>query len=157
MESIEYLINEIKPEDLEEALDLVWNVFLTYEAPDYAEEGVREFRQFIEYDSIKKKLTDNEFRMWIYKDKGKIKGVLAPRPPCHISLLFVDGAYHKKGIARAMIRIMVDCHKTNRQSKEITVNSSPFAAEAYHKLGFTDTGSEQTVNGIRFIPMKRLL
>ncbi|WP_460645598.1 GNAT family N-acetyltransferase [Lacrimispora brassicae] len=36
----------------------------------------------------------------------------------------------------------------------MTVNSSPYAVEIYHKLGFVDTDTEQLVNGIRFIPME---
>jgi predicted GNAT family N-acyltransferase len=37
----------------------------------------------------------------------------------------------------------------------MTVFSSPYAAGFYRKMGFADTDAEQTVNGIRFIPMKR--
>ena len=32
------------------AIDLVWKVFLEYEAPDYTEEGIQEFRKAI-YDT----------------------------------------------------------------------------------------------------------
>ncbi len=37
--------------------------------------------------------------------------------------------------------------------RELTVNASPNAVLAYERLGFTPAGPEQTVNGIRFIPM----
>ncbi len=37
--------------------------------------------------------------------------------------------------------------------KNIIVNSDPYALESYRNLGFADTDSEQTENGIRFIPM----
>ncbi len=40
---------------------------------------------------------------------------------------------------------------------EITVNSSPYAVEVYHKLGFKDTAVEQISDGIRFTPMKLLI
>lgn len=149
------MISEIKIEDLKEALCLVWNVFLEYEAPDYVDEGIQEFKQFIEFDQIKQKLMENQFRMWVYKDKGIIVGVLATRPPCHISLLFVDGKYHRRGIARALLNAVVEYYMTHNDPEEITVNSSPYAKEAYRRLGFYDTDVEQTVNGIRFIPMKR--
>ncbi|WP_190259354.1 GNAT family N-acetyltransferase [Pelotomaculum schinkii] len=42
----------------------------------------------------------------------------------------------------------------NSTSEMITVHSSPYAREIYHKLGFTDTDVEQTKDGIRYIPMK---
>ncbi|CCL11870.1 N-acetyltransferase GCN5 [Clostridioides difficile] len=47
------------------------------------------------------------------------------------------------------------CNKFNLT--EITVNSSPYAVEVYHKLGFKDTAVEQIVDGIRFTPMKLLI
>ena len=153
----EYTISELRLENLEEALSLVWKVFLAYEAPEYSDEGVQEFRGFICYESIKQKLLDHQLRMWICVRNNEIVGVLAARPPCHISLLFVDGAHHQRGIARALLSRMVDYCKSNHEIVEITVNSSPYAKEAYRKLGFTGTGPEQTANGIRFIPMSRQL
>jgi len=46
--------------------------------------------------------------------------------------------------------------KKNKISN-ITVNSSPYALEVYHRLGFIDKDREQTVDGIRFTPMACLL
>jgi predicted GNAT family N-acyltransferase len=37
---------------------------------------------------------------------------------------------------------------------EISVNSSLYAVEAYERLGFVATDTEQQKNGIRFVPMK---
>ena len=31
-------------EEMKKALELVWKVFLEYEAPDYTEEGIKEFK-----------------------------------------------------------------------------------------------------------------
>lgn len=149
-----YLITELDLQNLEGALNLVWDVFLEFEAPDYCEEGIQEFKNFIEYESIKDKLLQLQFKMWTCYDNERIIGVLATRPPCHISLLFVNKQYHRKGVARAMFNAMKEYYKTSTEYFEITVNSSPYAKDVYHKLGFTDTDAEQTVNGIRFIPMK---
>lgn len=38
-------IRKIKENELTNALDLVWRVFLEYEAPDYSEEGIQEFKR----------------------------------------------------------------------------------------------------------------
>ena len=38
--------------------------------------------------------------------------------------------------------------------KTITLNSSPYGLLFYQSLGFHKTDEEQTVNGIRFTPMK---
>ena len=40
------MIKEIK-EDLEEAINLVWRVFLEFEAPNYTQEGIDEFKNSI--------------------------------------------------------------------------------------------------------------
>ena len=37
--------------------------------------------------------------------------------------------------------------------EEITVNSSPYAVEAYRRLGFVDVDNEKLLDGIRFTPM----
>lgn len=36
-------IRKILKEEITKALELVWKVFLEYEAPDYTEEGIKEF------------------------------------------------------------------------------------------------------------------
>lgn len=41
----------------------------------------------------------------------------------------------------------------NCTANEITVNSSPYAAEIYHHLGFVDNAKEQITDGMRYIPM----
>ncbi|WP_332964913.1 hypothetical protein [Clostridioides difficile] len=48
----EYLIRELKEDDIKNALDLIWNVFEEFESPDYCDEGITTFHQFIEYNSI---------------------------------------------------------------------------------------------------------
>lgn len=153
----DHVIGKIKLKDLKEALALVRRVFLEYEAPDYNDEGITEFMKFIEYTAIKQELIKGRFRMWTCVDGEKIVGVLASRSPCHISLLFVDGAHQRKGTAKALLDKLIDFYKANYDYREITVNSSPYAVNIYHKLGFIDTDVEQTVNGIRFVPMKRPL
>ena len=42
-------IRKIKDEEMPMALDLTWRTFLEFEAPDYTEEGIEEFRKSI-YD-----------------------------------------------------------------------------------------------------------
>lgn len=100
-------IRKILKEETKEALELVWKVFLEYEAPDYSEDGI-------------------------------------------IALFFVDGKYHKQGIGRKLYNKILSINNKGF----FTVNSSPYAHEVYKHLGFTDTNSEQCVNGLRFYPMK---
>ena len=83
-------IKEIK-NDLSEALDLVWRVFLEYEAPFYTDEGIDTFHKFI---MDKEKMSTLTF--YGMYDNEKIIGVIATRNKGnHITLFFVEGKYHK--------------------------------------------------------------
>lgn len=137
-----------------QAMELVWKVFLEFEAPEYSDEGIREFKAFIAPDAVEHRVKGGELFVWGCFHGEKIIGVIATRPPCHISLLFVDKDYHYQGIARALYQTVLNHYKSNSDYTEATVNSSPYALEAYRRLGFLDTDIEQTVNGLRFIPMK---
>lgn len=86
------MIKKINVDEIEKsgALELVWRVFQEFEAPDYSEEGVQEFKDTINVNSIKKRLLNNELLCWGYFDGTTIQGVIATYSPCHIALLFVD-------------------------------------------------------------------
>lgn len=146
---------EIIPLDtstLPEALSLVYEVFDEFESPDYPPEGVAEFRRSVNLDSIREKMIKGEWTMKGCFDGSILAGVIAVRNTSHISLLFVRREYHRRGIARRLFHAVMEEIK-QAGCKEITVNSSPYAVNAYHHLGFVDTSIEQMVNGIRFTPM----
>ena len=135
-------IRKQEEEDIPAALDLAWKVFLKYEAPEYTEEGAEEFRKTI-HD--KDYLTRLDFFSAYAGDQ--IVGVIALRNEGkHIALFFVDGRYQGQGVGRKLFEAV--------KREGMTVNSSPYAAGIYRKLGFEQTDKEQTVNGLRFIPMK---
>ena len=136
-------IRKLQNSEIAEALDLVWKVFSEFDAPDYPQQGIEEFQNFIHDETEIKKLHISGAI-----NGGSIIGVLAMRAD-HISLLFVDKYYHKQGVGKALFQYILK----QAQGESITVNSSPYAKDFYHKLGFTDTGFEQMQNGIRFIPM----
>jgi GNAT superfamily N-acetyltransferase len=131
---------------------LVWQVFSEFEAPVYAPEGVEEFRTFIRTENIMGKMQTGEMRLFGAFPDGALRGMLADRGAGHISLLFVQKEFHRQGISRALFAHYADvCREAGVTG--ITVNSSPYAVEIYRKLGFAETGAEQTQNGIRFTPM----
>lgn len=144
-------------EALREALGLVRNVFWEYEAPEYDDEGVWEFDSYIELDNIRTQLAEDRMRIWAARSAASIIGVLAVLPTRHISLLFVDKAYHKQGIARALLQTATEWLCQTIGPGVLTVNSSPYAVRIYQRLGFAPTGPKQTVNGIRFVPMQRTI
>lgn len=138
-------IRKINTNEMKNALKIVWKVFLEFEAPDYTEEGVKEFKKTIDNPNwVKERDFYGAF------DNDKILGVIATKNLTHIALFFVDGKYHKQGIGKKLYE------KVKLLNKEgfFTVNSSPYAHEIYKHLGFIDTNKEQCINGLRFFPMK---
>lgn len=136
---------KIKEDEINNAIKLVWKVFLEYEAPDYSKAGIEEFKSAINDTSW---ISAREF--YGAFENEKLIGVIATKDKHHIALFFVDGNYHKQGIGKNLFKIVSDLNKDNY----FTVNSSPYAHEVYKHLGFKDTDTEQCINGLRFIPMK---
>lgn len=140
-------IRQILEKDREKALELVWNVFVQYESPDYSKEGIEAFYQsvIVNEDYV------NNIVMYGAFEENEIKGVIATRNSGnHIALFFVDGRYHKQGIGKSLFQKVL----AESTYDEITVNSSPYAVEVYRHLGFCETDTEQTEDGIRYTPMK---
>ena len=147
-------IVKLQKKGVEKALDLVWNVFEEFVAPDYSEEGTATFKKFIEYDSIIQKLDTGEMQIWGCFINHDLVGVIATLKINHISMLFTKKEYQRQGIAKKLFQKVVDSCMLRDKNRAITVNSSPYAVEAYRHLGFKDTNIEQTINGIRFTSME---
>ncbi|MGN0678438.1 MAG: GNAT family N-acetyltransferase [Oscillospiraceae bacterium] len=140
-------IKKLESSELRGALNLVRKVFLEFEAPDYSEQGTEEFFKSVYDENYLSMLT--AFGAW---HDDELVGIIATRNQgSHIALFFVDGKYQRQGIGRQLFQTVLE----NCSSEKMTVNSSPYAVEIYHKLGFYDTGKEQIINGIRFTPMER--
>lgn len=50
--------------EVPKALALVWQTFLEFEAPDYSEQGIQEFKEFIALSTIRNKLANEELVLW---------------------------------------------------------------------------------------------
>ena len=143
---------------LREALDLVWEVFEEYEAPDYEEMGIQTFRHFIDYSSMRERMATGEMKFWGCYQNSYLIGVVAIRPGQHISLLFVRGRFHHLGAASRLVRVVVSEIRNSRpEVPAVTVNSSPYAVGFYEAVGFEALGPEETRDGIRYTPMRRSL
>ncbi len=149
-----FKLRRIKKSEIPEAMDLVWKVFLAFEAPGYNSDGIAEFSNFIDCQTMLDRMNHSQITIWGSWDGKKLVGVIATRLPCHICLLFVDPEYHRKGIAGSLFQTALDYYREDPEITDMTVNSSPYAKEVYHRFGFTDLDAEQEINGIRFIPMK---
>lgn len=146
------IIRELSEDDIKEASDLVVRVFMEFEAPDYPQEGINNFLDFVCYKNLSERYMMNEMKIFGAFIEDSLVGVIAYRNESHISLLFVDKKYHYKGIAKKLFeRLVTEIRKKNDY---ITVNSSPYAVDVYRRFGFFDIKEEQIEDGIRYIPMK---
>ena len=141
-------IRKVKKEELKDTMDLAWNVFLKFEAPDYSEEGIKEFRSSI---------YDPEFvsKLEIYGafEEDKIIGMIATRDMNHIAMYFVDEKYQGQGIGRKLYDTVCEVNTDNF----FTANASPYAKEIYEHMGFECLQGMQQVNGIKFYPMEGII
>lgn len=151
-----YEIRKIKSGEVDEALALALDVFLEFEAPDYKSEGVETFKQFIRGEELINGFKQGLCPMYGAFDNGRIIGLIGMRAnKTHINLVFVKKEYHRKGVATAIFRYLLDdLHKENPALSEITLNSSPYGLPFYLHLGFVPQSDEQEADGMRFTPMK---
>lgn len=150
---LEYKIEELKLENLEEAISVIETTFLKFEASEYSKEGVENFFKFVNYQTIKEKLNEN-MKMFVAKVNEKIVGIIGYRDNSHINLLFVLEEYQHNGIARALYNLVIE-NCENVGTKKVTVNSSPYAHNVYLKFGFVDDNQMQEVDGMKFFPMSK--
>lgn len=141
----------------EDAMELAWKTFLRFEAQDYSKQGVDSFKDFIADNVLYKMFIMGAYQLFAAYDNGKMIGMISLRNETHISLLFVDEEYHMKGVGRALMNYLTEYASREEGKEFVTVNSSPYALGFYHKLGFQDTGFEETNDGIRYTPMKKYL
>lgn len=83
------------------------------------------------------RVTNGELFVWGCFSGETIIGVIAARPPCHISLLFVDKEYHRQEIAKALYETVLNYYKNSSDYTTVTVNSSPYALDSISKIGFS--------------------
>ena len=144
-------------DEWDDAMALAWRTFMRFEAQDYSTEGIRSFQDFITDTTLYRMFVMGAYQLFCAFEDKKLVGIISLRSETHISLLFVDPAYHKKGIGRALIDYVGRYVLLEEGFHKLTVNAAPYAVGFYHKLGFYDTGGEMTNDGIRYTPMEKKL
>lgn len=150
MSSIIY--RRIHPSETAAVSTLARAVFDQFVAPHYEAEGVAEFHRYASAEAFSQRHESGHITL-VAEDSGKLFGMLHLREPSHVSMLFVQSSFQRRGIARGLLAAAgaladnADC--------ELTVSSTPNAVSAYECLGFRVAGPEQYVNGIHFVPMQR--
>lgn len=153
-------IRRIRPEEVETAIALAWEVFLQFEAPEYSPEGVETFRRdVVENHSFLENCRAGVCPLYGAFEENRMIGMIGMRSNrTHINLLFVKREFHRQGIGRSLVHFLIEDQKSGNPSlREVTLNSSPYAIEFYLHLGFEPMAGEQVTSGIRYTPMRFLL
>lgn len=148
---MEINISEMDEKETAEVSELVKAGFDEFVKPDLTEEGIKEFYRAA--SSFIHERPGNHFVL-VASSANKIVGMIDVRDCSHICLFFVSRDFHKKGVGKLLLtKAISKCIAQSGESKNIDVNSSIYAVEAYKRLGFIQTKEEQIINGIKFVPM----
>lgn len=150
---IPYEIRFVNCEEWEDAMALAWKTFLEFEGDVYSPEGIRNFEDFITDSALKRRFLMGAYQMMAAYDGSRLVGMISMRNEKHISLLFVDKDYHRRGIGRALVMAMGAYVRQELGHMQLTVNASPYGVGFYHSLGFFDLGPQKQQDGIIFTPM----
>jgi GNAT superfamily N-acetyltransferase len=154
------IIRKITCNEVESAMALALEVFMEFEAPDYGPAGVETFKKdIVENREYLEGARQGLCPIYGAFDGEKMVALMGMRSSkTHINLVFTKKEYHRKGIARAIFQYLLqDIVKENPSLDALTLNSSPYGLPFYLKIGFVPQGEEQTINGIRFTPMKYIV
>ena len=152
------IYREMREGDEQAVSRLVQKSFHRYIANTYTSEGVDNFLEETSPWGIAERKRKGQLIIVAEEGKGKgnrvIVGVIVVRSGNHISLFFVDEAFHKRGVARTLLEESTrKIRETVPGVSSITVNSSPSAVGFYEKMGFHRTGPEQYRKGMLVNPM----
>ena len=156
-ENTRVLVRAAKSRDWHDAMQLAWRTFLRFEAQDYTPEGIRNFSDFVSDKILYQMFLAGDYTMFVAVDGKQIVGMITLRSHTHISLLFVDEQYHRRGVGTALMERLCQFLKEERYEDHVTVNAAPYGVGFYHRLGFVDTESAVTRDGITYTPMERKL
>lgn len=149
-----FQIRKAKADDWENAMELAFRTFLKYEAMEYGPVGIRNFAEFVTDQSLKKMFLQGNYLLFVAVKEEEIIGLISLRSGNHISLLFVDEMYHRRGVGTALMKYLRAYMLFHTKQKKLTVNAAPYAIPFYHKIGFCDTGLETQKDGIIYTPME---
>lgn len=151
------IIRRMQPGEEYQVSSLIQEVFSETLAALYSERGNQEFLKYIAPEAIHAR-SGKDHVVYVAEDKmlKRIVGTAEIKDFHHITLMFVDKSYQRKGIGRLLLEKAKVSGKEN-SVHAITVDSSTTAVSAYESYGFTILDAEKEKNGIKYVPMKLVL
>lgn len=149
----QFIVRRINHTEVVDVCNLVARTFNEFIAPEFTEEGVDEFFLYSNPSALKKRLELDYFSI-VAEYGGKLAGMIEVKRNNHISMLYVDKQFQRKGLAKTLIQNALKHISSDKEiPKDITVNSSRYAVPFYESLGFIQFEEEKTIYGVIHIPM----
>lgn len=146
-------IRDMVDSDRDSVCQLILDLFDEFIGPGYSERGCRRFHRGTHKQVRRDYWQEGGFRKLAFSD-GELIGVIGVRDNTHVHWLWVRRDWHRRGVARLLMRIAVDTILLRTpQADRLTLNASPYAVEAYKRLGFRAAGHEHINKGIVSTPM----
>ena len=151
-----YEIRWARESEWSSSMKMIWRTFLEYDGKDYTQEGIRSFFEFITDDDLYVSFLKGKYQMMVALADGEVIGAGSIRSRNHLSLLFVDGAYHRRGVGSAIMARLFDYLEREAGERYMSLKAAPYAVDFYRKLGFTTVRPEEEYSGIRVTSMVKV-
>jgi len=149
-------IRKAKTSDSQRISKLISRNAQTLLQDDFENDGLAFFLTTVNHRAIKDYM-EQGFSYLVAQSEGEIVGVIAMKDYSHMFHLFVDKAFHKKGIAKQLWQAIYQHSIENGNTGKFTLNSTSYALPVYQRWGFSTTDEQQSRHGIRFTPMQLVL
>ena len=152
----QYEIRWAEKQDWVPAMEMIWRTFLQYEGKEYPEKIVGHFFDFITDYRLYEAFLKGKYLLMIALDEGRIIGAGTVRDGNHLSLLFVDDAYHYRGVGSSVLGRLCEYLKTEAGERCMSLEAASGAVNFYRKQGFRAVRPEMEISGIRLTPMEKV-
>ena len=148
----------MKADEADYIYELILREFQEHVAPIYSTDGVEKFLGMLKAEWLCEMGDGINSFVILAKHQNKPIGMLAVINENHIALIFVDSKYQGKGIGKHLIDEATRlCMEKSPAIKAITVSASPNSLSFYQAIGFEAWGEEVDEDGMRFVPMQKII
>ena len=143
------IIREMNEQDIEAVSAICMASFSSSVAGDLPGEGVSTFAKIVSRDALRDRMTRDTVIL-VAEYNERIEGVVELKEGRHISMLFVEPEFQRKGIGRKLLSSALNYARADI----VTVRASLSSVPAYEKYGFESRGDISESSGLVYQPME---
>lgn len=145
-------LRKAAPDDAGEISRLVLDLQAKFTFHEYTDEGRALMERQLSPDAVSETITGGNV-VFVAEHEHRLVGVVSIRNNSHLSLNFVDEAWHCRGISRDLWALgKAECLRRGNPGR-FTLRASTFAIGVYEKWGFVATGEIDRSGGTLSHPM----